>query len=389
MSYDLAHPVLVEEISCQVAIAGDPQMTHVTAAVLRERDQPYEIAPIDLPELSEHHVLVRIVGAGICHTDLLPRQGMLGSEPVVLGHEGAGVVERIGSAVAGLNVGDHVVLTFDSCGHCTNCLSAHPAYCESFLIRNFLGGTGDLGPATTTGGDPVGVRWFGQSSFATHAITTARNTVVVTSDAPLELLGPLGCSFLTGAASVTNVLDLQRGESVAVLGVGGVGMAAVLAAADIGAERIIAVDRVAARLELAAELGATHTIDASGDDDLSLALLGTGGAVSHVFDTTGHPRAIRAAVDAMAARGVCAIVGVQNEDLVLGPRSLANGKVVTAVYEGDAVPQIEIPRLISLWRSGRFPLERLVTTYPLSQINQAEQDLISGRVVKPVLLPDR
>jgi aryl-alcohol dehydrogenase len=363
-------------------------MSQMTAAVLRDRQQPYRIETIDLPELGDQHVLVRIVGSGICHTDLLPRHGMLPVDgPLVVGHEGAGVVEQIGSAVVGIEVGDHVVLTFDSCGHCANCLSAHPAYCDSFLLRNFLGGAGDLGAATDEGGEPVGIRWFGQSSFSTHAITTARNTVVVPKEAPLELLGPLGCGFLTGAASVTNVLGFQPDDSLAVLGVGGVGMAAILAAVDIGASRIVAVDRVPARLELATEFGATHTVDATADEDLAFALLGTGGTVSHVFDTTGHPGAIRSAVDAMGARGVCAIVGVQSEDLVLGPRSLTNGKVVTAVYEGDAVPQIEIPRLVGMWSRGRFPLEHLVTTYPMSQINQAEQDLLSGSVLKPVILP--
>jgi aryl-alcohol dehydrogenase len=362
-------------------------MTEITAAVLRARDEPYAIEALELPELGPHHVLVRIAGVGICHTDLLPRGGLLGADPVVLGHEGAGVVERVGVAVEGIAVGDHVVLTFDSCGRCANCLNAHPAYCDGFLVRNFLGGSGDLGPATSATGDAVGIRWFGQSSFATHAITTARNTVVVDPDAPLELLGPLGCSLLTGAASVTNVLGLRRTESIAVLGVGGVGMAAILAAAEAGASRIVAVDRLAARLDLAAELGATHTIDAGATDDLAIALLATGGPVSHVFDTTGHPGAIRAGVDAMAARGVCAIVGVQNDDLVLGPRSLGNGKVVTAVYEGDAVPHLEIPQLVDLWRRGRFPLERLVTTYPLADIARAEADLMAGRVLKPVLLP--
>jgi aryl-alcohol dehydrogenase len=363
-------------------------MQNMTAAILRARDEPYQIETIELPELGDQHVLVRIVGAGICHTDLLPRQGVLGDAPVVLGHEGAGVVERVGASVPGIEVGDHVVLTFDSCGHCRNCLSAHPAYCDTFLLRNFLGGAGDLADATTTDGEGVGIRWFGQSSFATYAVTTARNTVVVPHDAPLELLGPLGCSFLTGAASVTNVLQLKRGDSVAILGVGGVGAAAILAAVDAGASRIVAVDRVPGRLELATELGATHTIDASTGEDLAFSILATGDTVSHVFDTTGHPAAIRSAVDAMAARGVCAIVGVQSEDLVLGPRSLANGKVITAVYEGDAIPQLEIPRLVDLWRSGRFPLERLVTTYPLARINDAEEHLRAGTVLKPVLLPD-
>jgi aryl-alcohol dehydrogenase len=360
-----------------------------TAAVLRQRDKPFAVEEIELPELGGGQVLVRIAGTGICHTDLVLREmDPAGNWPIVLGHEGSGIVEEVGPGVTGVAVGDHVVLSFDSCGGCANCLGGHPAYCDSFAVRNMTGrGTGDVPGGRAGTGEEVAIRWFGQSSFASHVLATARNVVVIDRDLPVELAGPLGCSLLTGAATVTNVLRVRPGDSLAVLGVGGVGMAAVMAAAHIGAARIVAIDLQQPRLDQALSLGATHVIGPEADGLLTEAITGTGGPVTHVFDTTGHPAAIRPAVDAMASRGVCAIVGIQRHDLVLGPRSLSAGKVITAVYEGDAVPQVEIPRLAGLWRHGRFPLEKLITTYPLSAIGDAERDLAAAHVLKPVLLP--
>jgi aryl-alcohol dehydrogenase len=363
-----------------------------TAAVLRRRDAPFTIEQIELPELAHGQVLVEIAGAGICHTDLVPRAGYpAGDWPIVLGHEGAGIVTAVGPGTAGVAAGDHVVLSFDSCGGCRNCLDGHPAYCATFSQRNMLGRGADGEPrASSPSGEEVATRWFGQSSFASHVVATVRNVVVVDRDLPLELAGPLGCGFLTGAGSVSNVLRMRPGDSLAVLGAGSVGMAAALAAADAGAARVVAVDLERARLDLAAELAATHVIGAAAATDasrLTRAIVDTGGPVTHVFDTTGHPAVIRAAVDALDARGICAVVGVQRHDLVLGPQSLSRGRVLTAVYEGDAVPQLEIPRLVQLWRQGRFPLEKLVTAYPLTAINEAERDMTAARVLKPVLRP--
>ena len=364
-------------------------MQAASAAVLRRRDEPFAIEEIRLPEIGIGQILVKIAGTGICHTDLLLREGHLaGDWPIVLGHEGAGVVQEVGPSVAGIDIGDHVVLSFDSCGACANCFEGHPAYCHFFLARNLLGrGMGDAPIAQSLSGEDVAVRWFGQSSFASHVIATARNAVVIDPDMPLHLAGALGCSLLTGSATVTNVLRVRTGESLAILGTGAVGAAAVMAAARAGAARIVAVDLQKSRLDVAHDLGASHVVHAQEVDSLSEAILESGGPVSHVFDTTGNPGVIRSAIDAMAGRGVCAIVGVQRHDLVLGPQSLAGGKAVTAVYEGDAVPQIEIPRLVEWWRRGQFPIERLVTTYPLSSIDAAERDMAAGRVVKPVLLP--
>lgn len=364
---------------------------HATAAILRQRDKPFAVEEIELPELGAGQVLVRIAGAGICHTDLILREiDPAGNWPIVLGHEGSGTVEAVGSGVTGVTVGDHVVLSFDSCGGCGNCLGGHPAYCDTFAVRNMTGrGTGDVPTARAKTGEEIAIRWFGQSSFASHALATARNVVVIDRDLPVELAGPLGCSLLTGAATVTKVLRLRAGDSLAILGVGGVGMAAVMAAAHIGASRIVAVDLQQPRLRQALSLGATHAIGSEAGDQLTEAITGTGGPVTHVFDTTGQPEVIRRAVDAMAPRGVCAIAGIQRRDLVLGPRSLSAGKMVTAIYEGDAVPQVEIPRLAGLWRRGKFPVERLITTYPLSAIGDAERDLAAAQVLKPVLLPCR
>jgi aryl-alcohol dehydrogenase len=359
------------------------------AAVLRQRDKPFTLEPIELPDVGIGEVVVRIAGVGVCHTDLLLREGHLaGDWPIVLGHEGSGVVEEIGPGVQGVAVGDHVVLSFDSCGWCANCLDGHPAYCHTFALRNLFGrGADGAVNATTPDGTEVATRWFGQSSFAGHVVASARNVAVIPKDVPVELAGPLGCSMLTGAGAITNVLRVRPGDAVAVLGAGSVGMAAIMAASGIGASRIVAVDIQQARLEQAAALGATHVVDARDADRLTWAITETGGPVDHVFDTTGHPEAIKSALYAMAARGVCGIVGVQRRDLVLPPGLLSGGKMVTAIYEGDAVPQIEIPRLAELWRRGRFPIDRLITTYPMSDIDRAERDMADGHVLKAVLAP--
>ena len=219
-----------------------------TAAVLRGHDQPYTIESIDLRDLRPHEVLVRIVAAGMCHTDVLPRvPGFIAAPPIVAGHEGAGVVEAIGGDVTRVAVGDHVVLSFDSCGTCANCNAGQPAYCDTFIVRNLFGRELDgTNTATDADGAPVAARWFGQSSFASHAITTERNTVVVDKSLPLEKLGPLGCGIQTGAGSILGALDVQPGTSVAVFGAGAVGLAAVMAAKVAGATTIVAGAAVAA-----------------------------------------------------------------------------------------------------------------------------------------------
>jgi aryl-alcohol dehydrogenase len=359
-----------------------------TAAVLRDPEADYSIEEIDLPPPGPGELLVHIVGTGHCHTDTLFRNVPGAPLPLVLGHEGAGIVEEVGPGVSGFSVGDHVVLSFDSCGTCRNCLIAKPAYCEQFALRNFSGRRVDeRAVAVDKSGALVGNRWFGQSSFSDWAIATARNTVVVPRDVDLELLGPLGCGVQTGAGSVLNALDVTPGSSLAVFGVGAVGMAAVMAAVIAGASRIIAIDRHQWRLDLALSLGATDVIDAGTTEDLGMELQArTAGGSDYALDTTGSPDVVRSAIAGLRLTGVCGLVGAGMRELSLQSSGLF-GKTILGIYEGNSVPQLFIPKLIDFWRDGRFPFDRLLERIPLTNIDEAERRALAGELIKPVLIP--
>jgi len=362
--------------------------TRAIAAVLREQDGPYRLETIELDPPGPGELLVRIVGTGMCHTDVLPRSPVAFSPPpIITGHEGAGVVEAVGPDVEGVAVGDHVVLSFDSCGTCPNCLRGVPAYCDTFLVRNLLGRRVDgTTAAHDADGHEVASRWFGQSSFATHCLATARNAVVVDRDLPLELLGPLGCGVLTGAGSVLVALGVEAGASIVVFGAGAVGLSAVMAAKALGARAIVAVDVHANRLELATELGATCVVEGTADDVVAQVQAHIGHGADYAFDTTGNVAVITNAIAALRMGGHCGLVGIQTEPLELDIVG-SLGKTVSNILEGAADPHEVIPQLIGWWREGRFPFDRLIETFPLSEIDAAEQASANGRVVKPVLLP--
>jgi aryl-alcohol dehydrogenase len=239
---------------------------------------------------------------------------------------------------------------------------------------------------TDAAGAEVASRWFGQSSFATHCVATARNVVVVDRSLPLEKLGPLGCGIQTGAGSVLVALDVRPGSSIVVFGAGAVGLAAVMAAAVAGAEVIIAVDLHRHRLDLALELGATHVLDGADDEVVTRIHELTGGGAHHALDTTGVPVVMQRALAAMRLGGVAGFVGIQVGDLVLDGSALI-GKTAIGILEGNTDPQVFIPRMIELWQAGRFPFDRLIEEFPLSEINEAEAASLSGRVIKPVLKP--
>ncbi|MBC7273462.1 MAG: alcohol dehydrogenase catalytic domain-containing protein, partial [Streptomyces sp.] len=267
----------------------------IRAAVAESTTEPLAVEELELDEPRADEILVRMVATGICQTDAHAwHQRVPVPLPLVLGHEGAGVVERVGPAVTGLEPGDHVVLSFQACGQCDQCLSGHPAYCDQAFAANFSGarldGTEGVHRAEDADGEAGEVHghFFGQSSFATHALTTQRNTVKVDKDVPLELLAPLGCGLQTGAGSVLNSFVVPTGGSLAVFGVGAVGFGALMAARAAGAATIIAVDVNPRRLALAEELGATHTINATGTDVAAAIRDITGSGVGHVLDTTGR-----------------------------------------------------------------------------------------------------
>ncbi|GAA3984882.1 MULTISPECIES: NAD(P)-dependent alcohol dehydrogenase [Streptomyces] len=360
------------------------------AAVVESGGAPFTLSDVQLDEPGPHEAVVRMVAAGLCHTDLGVASGGLPFPlPGVLGHEGAGVVEAVGSDVTGVAPGDHVVLSFTSCGDCRNCRDGHPAYCATWLPMNLIGGRRADGSSTISrAGEPLGGHFFGQSSFAERALVDERSLVKVDADVPLESIAPLGCGVQTGVGAVWNVLKPTLGSTVVVLGAGAVGLSAVMAAALTPAATIVAVDRVAERLSLAKELGATHTVNA-GETDLAEALAGiTGGqGADGVVETTGNVGVLRQGVDALAARGTLVIVGAPpfGSEVALDVNGMLGGKRVVGLTLGDAETQTFIPALVKLVKEGRLPLHRLISTYPFADIDQAVRDMGAGKAIKPVL----
>jgi aryl-alcohol dehydrogenase len=358
------------------------------AAVLHSRVEPFSVEQIALAPPGPREVLVAIAGTGLCHSDLVPRLPSLPVRlPLILGHEGAGVVEAVGRDVTDIVVGDHVVLSYDSCGTCPACRSGRPSSCSAFNPLNLTGWPRSGSAAVLSDGAPAGSRWFGQSSFAAHAIATDRNAVVVDRSLPLQLLGPLGCGIQTGAGAVMNVFGMRPGDSIAVFGVGAVGLAAVLAARVAGATTIVAVDLHPARLDQASAFGATHALDGAADALHRQIRSIVAGGVHFTFDTTGSNAVIRTAIASLAAGGTCGMVATPVGGVQLDGSVSLSGRCLRGIIEGDAVPQVFIPTLIELWRQGRFPFDEIITTYGLGDINAAEAAMASGEAIKPVLVP--
>ena len=362
---------------------------HATAAILREEGQPLSVESVELTPLSDHEVLVDIAGVGVCHTDISAAEGMVPLPlPAVLGHEGAGVVLAVGSSVTTVQPGDHVVLSFAFCDECDTCTRRTPAYCDLFAPLNYFGERLDGTVTMHAGEEDIHGNWFGQSSFANRAITDSRNVVKVDEDLPLHLLGPLGCGLQTGAGSVMNVLRAQPGESLAVFGLGAVGLAAVMAGNAIGCEPIIAIDINPERLEIARSLGATHCINPTETSDLVwdvMQLVPNG--VDCSLDAVGSGAVIRQALEILRSPGHCVTVGFHGleHDITIDQGHLLLGRRLSGVIEGDADPRTFVPKLIELYRKGKFPFDRLITTFPFSEINEAIASSQRGEVIKPVL----
>ena len=361
---------------------------HIRAAVLREPHGSFAVEEVTLGDPAPDEVVVALAGTGVCHTDLLALEGVVPlGNGIVLGHEGAGVVEAVGEQVRDVTVGDRVLISYASCGLCRRCLRGAPQYCDQFTPLNIGGSRPDGSPTLTMDGQPLVGHFFGQSSFATHALTYERNLVKVTDPAlPLELLGPLGCGLQTGAGAVLNTLRAEAGRSLVVLGCGGVGLAAIMAARVAGCDPVVAADLHPGRRQLAAELGATVTIDPRQAQGTVAAVQDAlGGLADYAIDTTAV--AARQAVDCITVGGVAVLIGAGMGEVTLDGDQLLYGRTVKGTIEGDSVPQEFLPRLMRLYAQGRFPFDRFVRTYPLDDINTAVRDSLSGETVKPVLVP--
>ena len=364
----------------------------ITAALVPAKGAPFEVQGLDLSDPAADEVLVRIVASGMCHTDLHARDGYFPNlpYPVVCGHEGAGIVEAVGSAVSDLAPGDPVVLSFPWCGGCEACEAGHTSYCTNARALKSGGRRADGSTPISRVGEPVYSCFFQQSSFATCAVAPAKDAVKIRRDAPIELLGPLGCGLQTGAGAVLNVMRPEAGRGIAIYGVGGVGLAGLMAAKIAGCDPIIAVDRLPARLALAKELGATHALE-SGADTLAEIRRITGGGTHFALETSAAPQVFRLAVDALRGLGTCVLVGSARAGTEVSFEMpwLQGGRVVRGVIQGDSRPREFIPRLVDLFMAGHFPLDRLVTRYDLAAIDQAAVDATSGRTIKPLLMMPR
>lgn len=362
---------------------------HIQAAVTREKGGIFHLETLSLEAPRPDEVRVRITAVGICHTDLAMRDQVFPvPQPIVLGHEGAGIVEEVGAAVPGLKAGDKVVMSYRACGRCPSCTAHAPSYCHGFFPLNFAGSRADGSTALSCDSGPVHSHFFGQSSFASHVLAHYSNVVKVADDADLAVLAPFGCGIQTGAGAVINALKVPPGASLAVFGTGSVGLSAIMAAASVGATTIIAIDRNPARLALAQSLGATHVINAADEEPVATINAITGGGVGYAIDTTAIIAVLSQALAALAPRGTLGIIGASRPDEVLPVPVidlLTSGKHVRGIVEGDAEPAVFLPTLIALHAQGRFPAEKMMRFYDFAEINQAVHDSENGVCVKAVL----
>jgi aryl-alcohol dehydrogenase len=364
----------------------------VAAAVMRGKDK-ISLEPLSLSAPRPDEVMVRVLSAGICGTDIEVLDGRLDllPTPVVLGHEGAGIVEEVGRDVTGVTAGDTVILTVAACGQCPPCRSGRPGYCVQHDTLNFSGGRSDgTTSLTDESGEPVHSHFFYQSSWAERSIAHVSNVIKVSPDVDPAVLGPFGCGVLTGAGSVYDVLEVQPDTSIAVFGLGSIGLSAIMAAAEAGASRIIAVARKKAQLDRALAVGATDVIDTTQTDDVQAAIRDLTGqpGVDYSLEATGSPQVMRTAVDVLAETGHTVLTGVAaGQRLELDPWDLIRGRTVHGTTLGDADPAILLPRLVDLHLQGKFPIDTIETHYPLRQLDQAIDDARSGTTAKAVLHP--
>jgi aryl-alcohol dehydrogenase len=362
----------------------------IKAAVVREAKGPFVMDEIELEEPRVNEVLVRIASSGLCHTDLVARMGFLPMPlPGVLGHEGAGIVEKVGSQVTKVKPGDPVATSFISCGTCGACKKGMPAWCSEFKRLNFGGRRADGSTTMKKGRQTIYGSFFGQSTFATHALVSERNVVKVPADVPLEILSPLGCGIQTGAGGVINTLKAKPGSSIAIFGIGSVGLSAIMAAVVSGCTKIIGIDILDERLKLAKEFGATDIINSGKANAVEQIQKLTGGGIEYTLECTGNPKVFRQAVDSLMMGGTCGLIGVapMGVEVSLDMQTVLDARTIRGIIEGDCNPDIFIPQLIELYKQGRFPFDRLLKFYSLEKINEAAEDSEKGKTLKAVLKP--
>jgi aryl-alcohol dehydrogenase len=358
-----------------------------TAAVLHNPDGQLSLETVTLDEPRDDEIIVRVEACGICQMDIEARQML--PTPSVLGHEGAGIIEQVGKGVRDLRLGQRVIMSYAWCGHCPQCRDNKPYICDESWSINFSGTRFDGSATLFLDQQPLTAAFFQQSSFARHVITPAQNVVAVDiDDIPPHFLAALPCGVLTGAGTIANTLNVQRGKGLIVFGAGTVGLSAIMAARIRGAEPIFAVDIHQDRLDLATELGATHVINALESDvsDEVHQCFPTG--VHYAVETSSNAHSFNAAIDCVEIGGQVAITSLPHpmEDFSFQPYQFyTKAASLHAVSVGSAVAKNFIPQMLRWHRDGQFPFDKLVTSYAFEDINQACADVGSGKTVKAVL----
>ncbi|MQA18544.1 NAD(P)-dependent alcohol dehydrogenase [Rugamonas rivuli] len=363
----------------------------ITAALARGAKQALAVTELELDEPRDDEVLVRVVASGICRTDIDVRDGYLPTPtPVVLGHEGSGVVVRVGRLVRQFAPGDHVVMSMGSCGVCPSCQVGMPAYCVQHVPLNFMGSRPDGSVCMHEHGEHVHSHFFSQSSHASFTVAHQSSLVKVPNDVDLRWLGPLACGVMTGAGGVINTLKPEAGTSIVIFGAGTVGLSALMASKIVACSRRIVVDNKPERLALARELGATDTILSTTDTDVAAQVraLTDGLGAHNAFESSGVKSVIGTALMAIRERGTCVITGVlpQGSVVEFDAWQLLRGRTVRGSVMGDCLPSQFVPRLVEFYRQGLLPLEKISRLYPLADINQAIENGISGAVVKAIVV---
>ncbi|MDO8295926.1 MAG: Zn-dependent alcohol dehydrogenase [Caulobacter sp.] len=358
------------------------------AAVLREVGKPLQIEDVQINKPGPHEVLIRTVAAGLCHSDLHFMEGSYPHPlPAVLGHESAGVVEQVGSEVRTVKVGDHVITCLSAyCGHCESCLTGHLSLCVSPETKRGA----DEEPRLTTAAGPM-IQFLNLSSFAEHMLIHEHACVAIRKDMPLDRAALIGCSVMTGVGAAIHTSSVRPGETVAVIGCGGVGLAAVNGAAIAGAGRIIAIDMHASKLNLAKHFGATDVIDASQDDPVKAVMELTKGGVDHSFEAIGLKKTTEQAFKMLARGGTCNVIGMIPVGTMIelhGADFLGEKRIQGSLMGSNRFP-VDMPRLVDFYLSGRLKLDEMIgQRIKLEEVNQAFEELKRGELARSVIVFD-
>jgi len=362
------------------------------AAILWRQGEPLVVESVDLAPPQAGEALVKVKAAGVCHSDLHPARGDWPIEtPVVLGHEGAGVVEEIGPGVERLRPGDHIIFCWaPACGACQSCVAGRPVLCDRLERTTYRNRMPSGGTRLRSNGQEV-YHFISTACFAEYAVVAEEGAIPVPPEVPFDVLATVGCAVMTGVGAVIRAARVEAGSRVAIIGCGGVGLNMVQGAAIVGCERIIAVDVNAAKLEIATIFGATHTVDSSKTDPVAaIRELTQGRGADYVFDSVGLPTTVAQSLQATGKGGTVVLTGLARFDTLASiptfPFVMQEKRLIGSVY-GSGQPQIDIPRLVALYQAGKLKLRELVSRgFSLAEVNTALATLEHGEVARGIIL---